>query len=72
MPNEGIENVARGCKDIQIGYHKKMDESGIEPETFRLRSKRATNYATRPILPGLNNKQDYRVYNLLGSCQEKI
>lgn len=29
---------------------KQMDESGIEPETFRLRSKRATNYATRPVL----------------------
>lgn len=27
---------------------KKMDESGVEPETFRMLSERATNYATRP------------------------
>ena len=26
-----------------------MDESGVEPETFRMLSERATNYATRPI-----------------------
>ena len=25
-----------------------MDESGVEPETFRMLSERATNYATRP------------------------
>lgn len=43
---------------------KQMDESGIEPETFRLRSKRATNYATRPSLPGLRNKEDYKIHNL--------
>lgn len=41
-----------------------MDESGIEPETFRLRSKRATNYATRPSLPGLRKKEDYTIHNL--------
>ena len=27
-----------------------MDESGVEPETFRMLSERATNYATRPYL----------------------
>ncbi|KND98013.1 hypothetical protein QG37_05246 [Candidozyma auris] len=27
---------------------KKMDESGFEPETLRMLSERATNYATRP------------------------
>ena len=27
-----------------------MDELGVEPRTFRMLSKRATNYATRPIL----------------------
>ena len=26
-----------------------MDESGVEPETFRMLSERATNYATRPF-----------------------
>ena len=29
-----------------------MDESGVEPETFRMLSERATNYATRPIVGG--------------------
>ena len=27
-----------------------MDESGVEPETFRMLSERATNYATRPFV----------------------
>ena len=27
-----------------------MDASGVEPETFRMRSERATNYAIRPIM----------------------
>ena len=31
---------------------KKMDESGVEPETFRMLSERATNYATRPLKGG--------------------
>ena len=30
------------------GQKKQMDESGVEPETFRMLSERATNYATRP------------------------
>ena len=29
-----------------------MDESGVEPETFRMLSERATNYATRPVSGG--------------------
>ena len=29
-----------------------MDESGVEPETFRMLSERATNYATRPERSG--------------------
>ena len=28
---------------------KRMDESGFEPETFRMLSERATNCATRPL-----------------------
>ena len=28
---------------------KKMDETGIEPVTFCLQGRRATNYATRPF-----------------------
>ena len=27
-----------------------MDETGVEPMTFRLQGKRATNYATRPVV----------------------
>ena len=27
---------------------KRMDESGVEPETFPMLRERATNYATRP------------------------
>ena len=27
-----------------------MDETGVEPMTFRLQGERATNYATRPDL----------------------
>lgn len=34
--------------DLEVGKTK-MDESGVEPETFRMLSERATNYATRPF-----------------------
>ena len=27
-----------------------MDETGVEPMTFRLQGERATNYATRPVI----------------------
>ena len=27
-----------------------MDETGVEPMTFRLQGERATNYATRPVM----------------------
>ena len=39
--------------DLRYAVKKKMDESGVEPETFRKLSERATNYATRPcdVLP---------------------
>ena len=31
-----------------------MDESGVEPEIFRMLSERATNYATRPVIDNGN------------------
>ena len=34
-------------EDLQRIF-KKMDESGVEPETFPMLRERATNYATRP------------------------
>ena len=36
---------------VVIGF-KKMDESGVEPETFPMLRERATNYATRPEISG--------------------
>lgn len=36
-----------------------MDESGVEPETFRMLSERATNYATRPVDGGKGTLQAY-------------
>ena len=35
-------------EDLQRIF-KKMDESGVEPETFPMLRERATNYATRPL-----------------------
>ena len=35
-----------------------MDESGVEPETFRMLSERATNYATRPFVYNVNLASD--------------
>ena len=37
-------------KEICWICKKELDESGIEPETYRMRSERATNCATRPKL----------------------
>ena len=35
---------------LVIPINKKMDESGIEPETSPMLRERATDYATRPFL----------------------
>ena len=45
-----------------------MDESGVEPETFRMLSERATNYATRPVfwklLINCSYKFSYKIVEL--------
>ena len=49
-----LYNWSKKITDISARFSrrnsKKMDESGVEPETFRMLSERATNYATRPDL----------------------
>ena len=48
-----LYNWSKKITDISARFSrrnsKKMDESGVEPETFRMLSERATNYATRPF-----------------------
>ena len=40
--------AAKIKKDMKMCKKKVMDETGVEPVTFCLQGRRATNYATRP------------------------
>lgn len=53
-------------KRVNAYRKKKLDESGVEPKTFHMRSERATNCATRPLIDAYQDTTNMKKSEMRG------